>query len=190
MNRRILFLTLSALFCCTAVFAQSVRFIRVETSEPYTPVYQDEEGLDSVLVKGIAQTATGDKKWFRIAAEYSTGSEWLDRLTIEYYVLFPGGTNVFKGTVNYVDIPRGREHLSEMYLHFNSYARHYKRGTIEYAAVALIDGRQAAVETNKHKPENWWKEMPVHPRGLLDRNMTPFVIFNMEKSEAQDHGAR
>lgn len=173
------------LFSITAK-AQNVAVIRVETSEPRTPVYQNEEGLETIQVKGLVQTATSDKKWFRITAEYSTATEWTDRLTLEYYVLFSGETNVFKGLVNYIDIPRGREHLSEMYLHFNRYARHYKRGEIQYAVVALIDGKQVAINTNKTKPENWWKTLPVHPGELLDRNSTPFGVFNIEKFEAQD----
>jgi len=178
--------TLSVFIYCTAAMSQEARFLRVGTSEPFTPVYQNEEGLETLQVKGLTQTFTGEKKWFRIAAEYSTDAEWLDRLTLEYYVLFPGATNVFKGTVRYVDIPRGREHLSEMYLHFNSYARYFKRGVIHYAVVALIDGKTVAVETNKRLPEGWWKTLPPHPCGLLDRSMTPFAVFNVEKFDAQN----
>ena len=126
---------ISGLLLCCAAAAQEVRFVRVETSEPSTPVYQDEEGLETIQIKGMSQTPVSNRKWFRIAAEYSTDAEWLDRLTLEYYVLFPGATNVFKGTVNCIDIPRGRDHLSEMYLHFNSYARHYKHGVILYRHV-------------------------------------------------------
>ena len=186
MKKYIQTLTLCALFCCAAATAQNVRILRVETSEPFTPLYQDDDGVDTLQVKGLAQSSSGNRKWFRIAAGYSTEAEWLDRLTLEYYVLFPGATNVFKGNVHYVDIPRGREHLSEMYLHFNSYARYCKRGVIQYAVVALIDGKQLAVETNKHLPENWWKNMPIHSGGLLDRDMTPFFVVNAEKFEAQN----
>jgi hypothetical protein len=167
--------------------AQNVSLIRVETSEPCTPIYQSEDGLETIQAKGMVQTSTSDRKWFRILVEYSTITEWTDRLTLEYYVLFPGETNVFKGAVSYVDIPRGREHLSEMYLHFNRYARHYKRGEIQYAVVALLDGKQVAVNTNKNKPENWWKTTPLHSGELLDRNATPFAVFNVEKFQAQDH---
>lgn len=186
MNNRILILTLSAFFCCAAALAQEVRFIRAETTEPFTPTYQSEDGLDTLQVKGLKTSSFSSKKWFRIAAEYSTDAEWINRLTIEYYVLFPGETTVFKGAVNYVDVPRGREHLSEMYLHFNSYARHCKRGVIQYAVVALIDGKPVAVETNRRLPEGWWKTLPVYPYGLLDRSSTPFAVFNVEKFDAQD----
>jgi hypothetical protein len=166
--------------------AQDVSFIRVETSEPRTPVYQNEDGLETVQAKGLIQTSGSDKKWFRIAAEYSTATDWIDLLTLEYYVLFPGATNVFKGVVQYMDIPQGRNHLSEMYLHFNRYARHYKRGEIQYAVVALINGKPVAVHTNKNKPENWWTTRTVHLGELLNRSATPFVVFNIEKFEAQN----
>ena len=180
-------LMLSIIFRCIAAIAQDVSFTRVETSEPFSPVYQTEEGQETLQVKGLAQSSAGNKKWFRISAEYVTNVDWLNRLTLEYYVLFPGETNAFKGTVNYVDIPRGREHLSEMYLHFNSYMRHYKRGIIQYAVVALINGRQVAIETNSRSPEGWWRNTPVYPCGLLDRSLTPFSVFNVEKFDAQCH---
>jgi hypothetical protein len=187
MKKCIHILTLTALLGCTAATAQDIKIERVETTEPGTPLYQNEEGTDTIQARGILQTSSSTKKWFRIAAEYSTQAEWTDRLTLEYYVLFPEGTHVFKGVINYVDIPKGREHLSEMYMHFNSYARHSKRGVIQYAVIALADGKQVSVDTNKKTPENWWKKLPVHPCGLLDRNMTPFVVFNVEKFGAQDH---
>ncbi|HNX53455.1 MAG TPA: hypothetical protein PKI68_06890 [Pontiellaceae bacterium] len=179
-------MTVTALLGCTAATAQDVKIESVELTEPTTPIYQTEEGVDTIQIKGLMQTAVSGKKWFRISVNYSTDTDWMDRLTLEYYILFPNETNVIKGVINYVDIPKNREHLSEMYMHFNSYARHYKRGTINYAVVALVDGKQVAVETNKRSPENWWKDMLVNPCGLLDRSMTPFVVFNVEKFEAQD----
>lgn len=186
MKKQIKSLMLPVLFFCAAVSAQEVKINRVETSEPWTPLYQNEEGLDTIQVRGLMQAGVNNKKWFRIAAEFESRDEWTDRLTFEYYVLFPDHKNVFKGVVKYVDIPQGREHLSEMYMHFNSYERYFKRGTISYAVVVLIDGKEVAVETNKRSPENWWKDMTIHPCGLLDRSMTPFVVFNVESFQAQD----
>lgn len=184
-------LMLTALFFYSVATAEeSEKIEKVELSEPSTPLYQDQDGLETIQIKGLIQEATSDKKWFRIATTYSTKEEWTDKLTLEYYVLFPGATNVFKGVVNYIDIPKGRAHLSEMYMHFNSYARNYKKGTISYAVVCLVGGKEVSVNTNKRSPEGWWKEMPVSPCGLLDRNMTPFVVFNVEKFESQDHCSR
>ncbi len=186
MKKYIRIIMSGTLLCCTAAVAQDVKIENVETTEPNTPLYQSEDGTDTIQIKGLQQESTSTKKWFRIAATYSTGEEWTDRITLEYYVLFPGATNIFKGVINYVDIAKGREHFSEMYMHFNSYARYYTRGTINYAVIALINGKQVSVNTNKRTPENWWKDIPVHPCGLLDRSMTPFVVFNVEKFEAQD----
>jgi len=176
----------SALCFCGTAFAQEVRISRVDTSEPFTPIYQDQEGLDTIQVRGLNQNFSNDKKWFRIASQFESTPEWTDRLTFEYYVLFPDHQKVFKGVVQYVDIPQGREHVSEMYMHFNSYARYYRRGIIHYAVVVLADGKQIAVDTNKRSPENWWKDLAVHPCGLLDRSQTPFAVFNVELFQAQD----
>lgn len=164
----------------------------VKISEPKTPVYSNAEGDDTIQVSDTALDSTSNRKWFRITAVYETRPEWIDRLTAEYYVLMPSPNRkeaLFKGVVNYVDIPRGRDHLSEMYMHFNSYARHYSRGKIEYAVVILMDGKEMAVETSREEPPEWWKSMTPHPCGLLNRLDTPFRIINVEDYEAQDRCA-
>jgi hypothetical protein len=161
----------------------------VETSEVFTTTYTGATGDDTIQVRGMRLYSTSDRKWFRIAAAYETRPEWIDRLTVEYYVLMPSPDKkevLFKGVVNYVDIPEGRDHKSEMYMHFNSYARHYDRGNIEYAVVVLIDGQEVAVKTSREEPAGWWKSMTPHPCGLLNRLDTPFRVINVEEYEAQD----
>ncbi|MDK2857385.1 MAG: hypothetical protein PWQ29_898 [Verrucomicrobiota bacterium] len=169
--------------------AQVLKFDEVEISEPGTPLYQDSDGNDTIQIDGIDLASSDEKKWFRIAAKYETRPKWLDRLTIEYYVLMPTPENtkiLFKGVVNYVDIPKGREHRSEMYMHFNSYARyHKKREEVQYAVLARIDDKIVAIKTNG-TGEEWWTKYPVHSCGLLNRLDTPFRAVNAEQYEAQD----
>lgn len=166
-----------------------VEFKDVKASEVYTAAYTGSDGDDTVQVRGLRLDATSNRKWFRISAAYETRPEWIDRLSIEYYVLMPSPDQkevLFKGVVNYVDIPQSREHLSEMYMHFNSYERHYGRGDIEYAVVVLIDGKEMAAKTSRKEPKDWWKSMTPHPCELLNRLDTPFRVINVEKYEAQD----
>jgi hypothetical protein len=166
-----------------------VNIRNVDITEPKTPVYSDSEGEDTLQITGMLQTSGNSEKWFRIVAEFETRPEWLDRLTLEYYVLLPsrdGKEVLFKGIVNYVDIPEGRDHISDMYLHFNTYKRYYKRGGVDYAVIALVDGKIVSMKTNKKEPENWWKEISPHPCGLLNRLDTPFRVFNVESYQADD----
>lgn len=172
------------------VAAQEQVVIRsVEITEPQTPVYQIEDGDETVQVAGMQQTSGGGAKWFRIAADFETRPAWLDRLTLEYYVLLPapdGKDRLFKGVVNLVDLPAGRGHLSDLYLHFNTWKRYYKRGNVEYAVIALIDGKEVAVKTNKREPADWWRTIKPQSGGLLNRLDTPFRIMNEELYQAQD----
>jgi len=166
-----------------------VKINDVDIAEVYTPVYQSDDGEDTVQVQGMVPNSTGNRKWFRMVTEFETRPEWLDKLTLEYYVLMPSPDKqevLFKGTVNYVDIPKGRDHLSEMYMHFNSYERHYGRGKIEYAVVALMDGKEMALETSRKEPKEWWKSITPHPCELLNRLDTPFRVISVEKYEAQN----
>lgn len=173
-------LGLAILLSFGAVAQEPVIIREVEITEPQTPVYQTDDGEETLQAAGMKQPAVNAEKWFRIAACFETRPAWLDRLTLEYYVLLPspGGQPVlFKGTVGYSDIPAGRDHPSDMYLHFNTWKRYGKRGSISYAVIALIDGKEVSVKTNR-QPDNWWKSIQPHPGGLLNRKDTPFRVFN------------
>jgi len=159
----------------------------VEIRELHTPLYQNDDGDDSIQVSGMAINQYGNKKWLQIAVHYETRPEWMDRLTLEFYVLLPTPekeTLLFKGIVQYVDIPESRDHLAEMYMHFNSYERYYGRGKTRTAVLAKIDGKIVAVDKRNSLENKWWEEVPAHPRGLLNRLDTPFRIVNAEDYEA------
>lgn len=179
-----LLIGLLVLFTQVFAAARPVRISRVELSRPTAPVYQGMyEGavFDTVQVRGIQYSNTSIQPWFRIAAEFETREAWTDRVQIDMYVLFPDMDEVFKGTVCYMDIPEGRDHLTVMYLHFNSYARYYERGRVEYAVVASVHGEVVHVSTNKRNPRQWWETMPVHRAELLNHHDTPFRVVHVER---------
>jgi hypothetical protein len=159
----------------------------VETYDAYTPIYEGDEGGDTLQLNGMSLDQRAQKRWFRIAVEYETEPEWIDHLTIEFYLLMPGEDKIlFKGIVQYVDIPKGRDHLAEMYMHFNSYERYRNRGKFKTAVVIKIHGEVVAVSKPNSLETAWWADKQVHPCGLLNRLDTPFRIANVDKYEAQD----
>lgn len=166
-----------------------IEFNEVDTQEIQTPLYQDEDGGDTIQVNGISIHQSNEKTWLRVAAHYETRPEWIDHLTLEFYVLMPNSGKepvLFKGVVNYVDIPAGRDHLAEMYMHFNSYERYSSRGrSIKSAVLAKIDGQVVAVDKRNSMNNKWWETIPAHSGGLLNRLDTPFRIINFESVEAQ-----
>ncbi len=165
-----------------------VRIKDVGTRELHTPFYQNDDGDDSVQISGMPLSQYGNKKWLQISVQYETRPEWIDRLTLEFYLLLPTPEKekmLFKGIVSYVDIPESREHLAEMYIHFNSYERYYGRGKIQTAVLAKVDGKIVAIDQRNSLKDQWWEGVPSHPAGLLNRLDTPFGVINVEDYEAQ-----
>ncbi len=161
----------------------------VDTQELSAPLYQGEDGDDTLYIPGIPLYSSREKKWFRISVDYETRPDWIDRLTLEFYVLLPGREEepiLFKGEVSYVDIPEGRKHLAEMYMHFNSYERYYRRGKVRTAVLAKVDGEIVAIDDRNSLDDKWWENIPLHPCGLLNRLDTPFRVVNAGNYEAQD----
>lgn len=154
-----------------------------------SPVFQNEEGEDSLYVGGITLDQGSRKEWLRVSARYETRPEWIDALTLEFYVLLTDGSgtkNLFKGTVDYIDIPKNREHLAEMYMHFNTYARFYNRGSIKSAVIAKVDGKEVSIDRRNSLDDRWWEKYEAHTGRLLNRLDTPFRIVNVNHYEAQN----
>lgn len=182
----LLFLLVFAAACRVSA-RPPITFRGVEFSEPRTPSFQDADGEDSIQADGFPFSPSSDRHWLRVTAEYETHPEWIDQMTLLFYVLLPTDEDplLFTGRVDYINIPEGRDHISDMYLHFNTYRRYFQRGNIHYAVVALIDGNEVAVKTNRRRPEQWWKTMKPHSTGLLNRLDTPFRVLNVERYQAQ-----
>jgi hypothetical protein len=181
-----------ALLACgfsIAAFAASPVTIReVETDELPVPVYQNEDGDDTIQTEVLTLSQGEGAPWFRVAVQYETEPEWIDQLTLEFYVLFDdteGQQMVFKGSVDYVDIPQARDHLAEMYLHANSYQRYGTRRPSKISVVAKMDGKIVAMDRRTAKDTQWWEGLPTHPAGLLNRLDTPFRAVNAGAYEAQ-----
>ena len=62
------------------------------------------------------------QKWAQIQVEYDTSPDWIDELVFQYYVMTrktEAGRqtfSLFKTTVRYMDIKRGRDHVSTVFL--------------------------------------------------------------------------
>ena len=160
----------------------------VETQALSAPLYQGEDGDDTLYIPEISLSSAREKKWLRVSVDYATRPEWIDRLTLEFYVLLPyhdGEKILFKGVVSYVDVQEGRKRLAEMYIHFNSYDRYYRRGKIRTAVLAKVDGEIVSIDDRNSLDDKWWENMPLHPCGLLNRLDTPFRVVNAGSYEAQ-----
>lgn len=161
--------------------ADVLRIRSVEAEALKTPVYD-------VRASGINNTEA-KREWLRIQSEFDTASEWMDEVTFTYYVLLkarrredvaPATTpyNVFKGTVTYVNVPKGNKIQSAMFLDPWSFQRF---GSVEKAAVQVsYRGSIIAEESSPADRERWWERAPAHSVPLINRGETPFREVNSD----------
>ena len=131
------------------------------------------------------------QEWGRIRVEYDSYPEWIDEMSIRYYVLLRkagrGETKwlLLEGTVAYVNIEKRRGHLGEMYVRPQTIKRH---GDIVAVAAEISVGGQTQAQESKEAsgvPRGWMNSEAV-PKGnglLLNRTKTPFHFVNYDDFE-------
>lgn len=140
-----------------------------------------------------------EREWVQITVTYDTAPDWIDELTFQYHVLALTTTkegkksySLFRDTVRYVDIERGRGHESTMFLWPNAIKRF---GELMAVAVEISHEGKVVAEKSDHPkniPEGWWKrpevvenEMVTIRNGyLLNRSQSPFAFINMDDYES------
>jgi hypothetical protein len=141
----------------------------------------------------VSRGRTAARLWAETSVTYDTDPEWLDELTFQYYVLVYDKAkdehSLFKGVVTYVDVARGKGHVSPMYLRPSTLARY---GEVVGVAVEILhQGSVVATEANGRQgkgqplPPEWWKvyQGTVREGVLLDRSRTPFALVNVDDFE-------
>lgn len=140
------------------------------------------------------RTPAGD--WGLIAVSYDTTPDWIDELNFQYYALLllePRGEapvyTLLRGAVSYIDIPRGRNKESTVFLRPNTLLRY---GLVIAVAVEITQaGETVAVESQElprsiaeGRPE-WWRTPNLAPRDghILNRAQTPFIYVNFDEFE-------
>ncbi len=142
--------------------------------------------------KGIA------KEWQQIEVIYDTAPEWIDNLVFQYYVM--AGTkgadgepafSLYKNSVRYVDIEKGNDHKSTVFLNPNAIKRY---GTVVAVAVEIVYNGTVVEDKSKETiklRDKWWKDpsvvenknVTVRDGYLLDRAHTPFAFVNIDDNE-------
>lgn len=132
------------------------------------------------------QANVAQKDWGVIKVEYDTSPEWIDELEFTYYIYVKDQSNrgaplMFRGVVTYVNIPSGRQHISDIFLHPNVMKRFGKPD--QWAVVVKMKGAVIARESSSSKA-NWWEEFTPVDGVLLNRAQTPFSILDYDNYEA------
>lgn len=153
-----------------------------------TPVYDT----------SVRRTITREQEWYQIWVQYDTAPEWIDEIEFAYHVLAKTkiegreAFSLYRKTIKYIDIPKGKDHMSTAYLRPNTVKRY---GEVVAVAVEISIKGQVVVEKSaaalSNIPEKWWKNpkvtesAAVTARGgyLLARDETPFAFINVDDYE-------
>jgi hypothetical protein len=156
-----------------------------------TPKYQ----VTTTIQGGVKNP----QKWGKVTVYYDTTPEWIDDLSFQYFVMsrkMEGSATVFSFytvTVRYMDIRRGVNHESSVFLRPSALERH---GDVIAAAVEISSGGKVLAEETHQEgvklADRWWrqpavvesKDVAARDGYLVDRAHSPFALVNIDDQEA------
>jgi len=137
---------------------------------------------------GGERAQSSQKTWLRVSVEYETQNEWIDELDFTFYVLVRDGKQdrVFRKTVTYVDIAKGR-HLADVFIRPNTFER-MEAKAVHAAVVVSVRGAGGMAGTelgaeSTLEQRQWWTAVPSSEGTLLDRDETPFAFIAYDNYE-------
>ena len=148
--------------------------------------------------QNVTRSTSRTRNWGQIKVLYDTRLDWTDQLTVHYFILLltsdPAAKTKYTlltGDVTYIDVQRGNNHESAVYLHPNTLARF---GEVVACAVAIDLGGQTYVKTAVTtkaglRPGKWWTGIANEPTVTVktgyirERGDTPFALVDYDSYE-------
>jgi len=141
-------------------------------------------------------------EWAEVKATFDTAPEWIDEVTVQYYVLSlvkeKGGKaySFFNTAARYADVEQGNGHMVSAYLTPAGVKRF--GAPVAVAVTITVAGKTVAEASDSDRsvklPKRWWESNgsvlgseAVTPRNgyLLSRKQTPFALINVDDYEAE-----
>ena len=127
-------------------------------------------------------------QWLEVEVDFESNIDWTDELTVRYFILLDG--KCLTGEVTHIDIPRGLDLYSVMYVAPRSIQRILNGSTltsedIQDVGVQLVSKGQVLV-TRSFKAqgdEQWWQSLPQVSGLVLNKNQTPFAPLIWDRYE-------
>lgn len=160
-----------------------------QRSRATTPFYQTSVG------SGVKRA----QDWHVVFVTYDTAPEWIDDLLVQFFVLSAkldpetrqNKYSLYKKTVRYGDIERGRNHRAEAFLRPEALKRFGE--VVACAAVFTLNGAVVGEPEEKSGtlPETWWRNplvidnpaLTVRDGYLLNRTESPWAMINADDYE-------
>ncbi len=134
--------------------------------------------------------ATLWRQWLKIEVLFASNPTWSDDVQVKYYVLLSdlkGDRKLFVGDVTHVNVSKGSQHYSAMFMHPNAVQRY--GGKIPLVVTARIFYKGAVVAEKTMAPgisviEGWWDKFSPIPGYLLSPQETPWAPVANDRFEA------
>ncbi len=127
-------------------------------------------------------------QWLEVEVNFESNVDWTDELTVKYYILLADQCLV--GEVTHIDIPRGRDLYSVMYVSPRTIARILNNRPltsldIQDVGVQLVSKGQVLVTRSYKAPgeQQWWQSLQQVTGKVLNKNETPFAPLIWDRYE-------
>jgi hypothetical protein len=127
-------------------------------------------------------------QWLEVEVNFESNVAWTDELTVKYFILL--ADQCLTGEVTHIDIPKGRDLYSVMYVSPRTISRILNGRPltsldIQDVGVQLVIKGQVLV-TKSYKAQGdqqWWQSLPQVAGKVLNKNQTPFAPLIWDRYE-------
>jgi hypothetical protein len=128
------------------------------------------------------------QQWLEVEVNFESNVDWTDELTVKYYILLAG--QCLTGEVTHIDIPRGRDLYSVMYVSPRTISRilngqQLTSLDIQDVGIQLVSKGQV-LTTKSFKTQGdtqWWQNQQQVTGKVLNKNETPFAPLIWDRYE-------
>jgi hypothetical protein len=128
------------------------------------------------------------QQWLEVEVSFESNVDWTDELTFKYYILL--ADQCLTGEVTHIDIPRGRDLYSVMYVSPRTIARILNNRPltsldIQDVGVQIVSKGQVLV-TRSYKAQGdqqWWQSLQQVTGKVLNKDQTPFASLLWDRYE-------
>jgi hypothetical protein len=176
----LLFLFLLVPVCAAFGQRSDYDIVKISPAVVHTP--------DFTLNSGDVKRTGKVGQWLEVEVNFSARPDYTDELQFKYYILFAG--KLLEGEVTLVDIPKGRDLYSVMYMSPRAMAklldgRPLTGIEIQNVGVQILNKGQLVAEKSFKQTGSaeWWQQMQQTTGMLLNKGETPFAPLFWDRYE-------
>ena len=142
----------------------------------------------AIVTSGSSRSVSAGQNWLQIETEFDSAPDWADDVQMKYYVLLGRGGNArcLVGEMTYVNVARGAQHYSAMFVHPNTLQRFSSgNGQVEAVAVQLFyKGRLIDQSSYPPSDDRWWERATPVSGFVLPPQETPWSVLAFDRYES------